>query len=263
LLNCKKLRQTRPLHADRIKERPSNGCGTQVVENVVNVMLHGGGLHLQFGGKRAGQVGMAAGTIRITAIPAERVMTNGRPGSELDVGLRCGSRTLIISALTDLCDINPIGPWVSDRNFERVIPMSGFGAKVSKPHEVSESNSSGMPEEFREAQRKRFNRRLADYAGLKNFGVNLIRVAPGGQSSARHAHTKQDEFVYVLEGEFVLVTDSDGQTVGRGTCIGFPAGTGSSILRFENSPESQHLSGLILLTYLHGESHHPPADCGH
>ena len=104
--------------------------------------------------------------------------------------------------------------------------MSGFGAKVFKPHEVSESNSSGMPEEFREAQRKRYNRRLADHAGLKNFGVNLIRVTPGGQSSARHAHTKQDEFVYVLEGEFVLVTDSGRQTVGRGTCIGFPAGTG-------------------------------------
>src|SRR5262245_3538110 len=104
--------------------------------------------------------------------------------------------------------------------------MPGFGAKVFKPHEVSESNSSGMPEEFREAQRRRYNRRLADYAGLKNFGVNLIRVTPGGQSSARHAHTKQDEFVYVLEGEFVLVTDSGRQTVGHGTCIGFPAGTG-------------------------------------
>jgi len=104
--------------------------------------------------------------------------------------------------------------------------MAGIGAKVFKPNEVGESNSSGMPEEFREAQRKRFNRRLADYAGLKNFGVNLIRVIPGGQSSARHAHTKQDEFVYVLEGEFVLVTDSGRQTIGPGTCVGFPAGTG-------------------------------------
>jgi uncharacterized cupin superfamily protein len=52
--------------------------------------------------------------------------------------------------------------------------MAGFGAKVFKPNEISEINSSGMPEEFREAQKKRFNRRLADYAGLKNFGVNLI-----------------------------------------------------------------------------------------
>ena len=53
-----------------------------------------------------------------------------------------------------------------------------------------------------------------------------MRVAAGGQSSARHAHKKQDEFVYVVEGEFVLVTDAGRETVGPGTCIGFPAGTG-------------------------------------
>jgi uncharacterized cupin superfamily protein len=49
---------------------------------------------------------------------------------------------------------------------------------------------------------------------------------PSGQSSARHAHSEQDEFVYVLEGEFVLVTDADRETAEPGTCIGFPAGTG-------------------------------------
>jgi uncharacterized cupin superfamily protein len=91
---------------------------------------------------------------------------------------------------------------------------------------VPESNASGYPEQFREAQRKRYNRRLGDHAGLNKYGVNLIRVLPGGQSSARHAHSEQDEFVYVLEGEFVLVTDAGRETVGPGTCIGFPAGTG-------------------------------------
>ena len=100
------------------------------------------------------------------------------------------------------------------------------GSKVFKPADVPESNASGYPEPFREAQRKRYNRRLGDYAGLKNYGVNLIRVLPGGQSSARHAHSKQDEFVYVLEGELVLVTDANRETVGPATCIGFPAGTG-------------------------------------
>jgi uncharacterized cupin superfamily protein len=79
------------------------------------------------------------------------------------------------------------------------------GSKVFKPGDVPESNASGYPEPFREGQRKRYNRRLGDHAGLKNYGVNLIRVLPGGQSSARHAHSKQDEFVYVIEGEFVLV----------------------------------------------------------
>jgi len=82
------------------------------------------------------------------------------------------------------------------------------GSKVFRPEDVSESNASGYPEPFREGQRKRYNRRLGDHAGLKNFGVNLVRVLPGGQSSARHAHSRQDEFVYVLEGEFVLVTDA-------------------------------------------------------
>jgi uncharacterized cupin superfamily protein len=79
------------------------------------------------------------------------------------------------------------------------------GSKIFKPGDVPESNASSYPEPFRNAQRKRYNRRLGDYAGLKNYGVNLIRVQPGGQSSARHAHSRQDEFVSVLEGEFVLV----------------------------------------------------------
>ncbi len=100
------------------------------------------------------------------------------------------------------------------------------GSTVFRPADVPEDNSSGYPEPFREAQRKRHNRRLGNHAGLKNFGVNLVRVAPEGQSSARHAHSKQDEFVYVLEGELVLVTDAGRETVGPGTCIGFPAGTG-------------------------------------
>jgi uncharacterized cupin superfamily protein len=100
------------------------------------------------------------------------------------------------------------------------------GSKVFKSADVRESNASSYPEPFRGAQRKRYNRRLGDHAGLKNYGVNLIRVKPGGQSSARHAHSRQDEFVYVLEGEFVLVTDAGRETVGPGTCIGFPAGTG-------------------------------------
>lgn len=100
------------------------------------------------------------------------------------------------------------------------------GAKVFKLTEVAGSNSSGYPAPFREGQRKRWNHRLGDHGGLKNFGVNLVRVEPAGQSSARHAHTKQDEFVYIIEGEFVLVTNAGRQTVGPGTCITFPAGTG-------------------------------------
>jgi len=100
------------------------------------------------------------------------------------------------------------------------------GSKVFRPTDLPESNASGYPAPFRDSQRKRWNRRLGDHGGLKNYGVNFVRVEPGGQSSARHAHTKQDEFVYIIEGEFVLVTDAGRETVGPGTCIAFPAGTG-------------------------------------
>lgn len=100
------------------------------------------------------------------------------------------------------------------------------GSKVFKPEDLPESNSSGYPAPFRDGQRKRWYRRLGDYGGLSNYGVNLVRVEPGGQSSARHSHSKQDEFVYVLEGEFVLITDAGRETVGPGTCIAFPAGSG-------------------------------------
>jgi uncharacterized cupin superfamily protein len=100
-------------------------------------------------------------------------------------------------------------------------------SKVFKPTDLPESNSSGYPAPFRDGQRKRWNRRLGDYGGLKNYGVNFVRVEPGGQSSARHAHTKQDEFVYIIEGEFVLVTDAGRETVGPGTCIAFPGALGT------------------------------------
>jgi uncharacterized cupin superfamily protein len=67
------------------------------------------------------------------------------------------------------------------------------GSKVFRPADVSESNASSYPEPFREGQRKRYTRHPSDHAGLKNYGVNLVRVLPDGQSSARHTHSKQDE----------------------------------------------------------------------
>src|SRR3954447_19052889 len=100
------------------------------------------------------------------------------------------------------------------------------GSKVFKPTDLPESNSSGYPAPFRDGQRKRWNRRLADFGGLKNFGVNFVRVEPGGQSSARHAHTEEDEVVYIVEVEFVLVTGAGRETVGPAACIAFPASTG-------------------------------------
>jgi uncharacterized cupin superfamily protein len=74
----------------------------------------------------------------------------------------------------------------------------------------------------------REKRPLGDLFGLTHFGVNLTRLAPGAASALRHAHTRQDEFVYILEGEPTLVTDA-GETVLRpGMCAGFKAGSGDA-----------------------------------
>ena len=60
---------------------------------------------------------------------------------------------------------------------------------------------------------------------MKNLGVNLVTLGPSGQSSVRHWHTLEDEFVYVLEGEVVLVTNAGEQTLRAGMCAGYPAGS--------------------------------------
>jgi uncharacterized cupin superfamily protein len=70
----------------------------------------------------------------------------------------------------------------------------------------------------------RARQRLGDAAGLTDFGVNLLRLPPGVWSSQRHWHTAEDEFIYVLEGEVVLVTDAGEQILKAGDCAGFKAG---------------------------------------
>ena len=76
----------------------------------------------------------------------------------------------------------------------------------------------------------RDKRPLGDLFGLTNFGVNLTRLAPGGQSALRHAHSKQDEFVYILEGEATLVLDSGETLLRPGMCAGFKAGGEAHVL---------------------------------
>jgi uncharacterized cupin superfamily protein len=70
----------------------------------------------------------------------------------------------------------------------------------------------------------RFRRCLADAAGLTQFGVNLTRLPPGCWSSQRHWHTAEDEFVFVVAGELVLITDDGEEALRAGDCVGFKAG---------------------------------------
>jgi len=83
---------------------------------------------------------------------------------------------------------------------------------------------SAYPPPFDAPCQGRKRRKLGDAAGLTQFGVNLMRLPPGSWTSQRHWHTAEDEFVWIVEGEVVLVTDEGEQTLRPGDCAGFAAG---------------------------------------
>jgi uncharacterized cupin superfamily protein len=83
---------------------------------------------------------------------------------------------------------------------------------------------SGYPKPFDEPCRRRERKALGDAAGLTQFGINLLRLPPGAWSSQRHWHTSEDEFVYVVSGEVVLISDSGEEILRQGDCAGFKAG---------------------------------------
>src|SRR6218665_3441739 len=72
--------------------------------------------------------------------------------------------------------------------------------------------------------RDRYRLQMGDVVGLTQFGVNLLTLKPGVWSSQRHWHRLEDEFVHVVSGEVVLVTDAGGEILRAGDCAGFPAG---------------------------------------
>lgn len=90
------------------------------------------------------------------------------------------------------------------------------------------STPSNYPEPFAARMAGRTKRALGALFGLNNFGVNLTEMAPGTVSALRHAHTRQDEFVYVLHGRPVLRTDAGDTPLAPGMCAGFRAGTGDA-----------------------------------
>lgn len=93
------------------------------------------------------------------------------------------------------------------------------------PAAVTPTRGSSYPDAFRARVAGRSKRRLGEALGLTNFGVNLTTVAPGSASALRHWHARQDEFVYIVSGELVLVTDAGEQTLSAGMVAGFRAGS--------------------------------------
>ena len=89
------------------------------------------------------------------------------------------------------------------------------------------AKQTNYPEPFASRMAGRRKQPLGDLFGLANFGVNLTRLLPGAVSALRHAHTKQDEFVYILQGNPTLHTDEGRTRLSPGMCAGFKAGTGN------------------------------------
>lgn len=93
------------------------------------------------------------------------------------------------------------------------------------PTRVSPRSTSGYPEPFRSRVLPREKRALGDALGLTKVGVNLTTLLPGTESSMRHFHTREDELVFVIEGEVMLRTNEGEQVLTAGMCAGFPAGS--------------------------------------
>ena len=103
--------------------------------------------------------------------------------------------------------------------------------KKIDPSATVRKEGSGYPPPYDERCRERVRHALGDAAGLTQFGVNLQRLPPGAWSSQRHWHTAEDEFVWVVEGEVVLVTEHGEELLRPGDCAGFKAGV----------PDAHHL----------------------
>ena len=102
-----------------------------------------------------------------------------------------------------------------------------FPTAIVASEAAPRAKPTNYPEPFASRMAGREKRPLGDLFGLANFGVNLTRLRPGGASALRHAHSKQDEFVYILAGHPVLITDQGETPLFPGMCAGFKAGTGN------------------------------------
>jgi uncharacterized cupin superfamily protein len=108
------------------------------------------------------------------------------------------------------------------------MPEATFPVAVVASDVAVRALKTSYPEPFASRVAGREKRALGDLFGLKNFGVNLTTLAPGSMSALRHAHAKQDEFVYILQGTPTLYTDEGGKRLTPGMCAGFRAGTGNA-----------------------------------
>ena len=93
------------------------------------------------------------------------------------------------------------------------------------------------PQPFAALMEGRLKRKLGDFFGLSNFGINLTRLSPGGISALLHHHSRQDEFIYILEGTPTLMLGEQEFLMQPGDCFGIQAGTGVGSQLINNSAE--------------------------
>ncbi len=109
-----------------------------------------------------------------------------------------------------------------------IAPMGERPIAIAAADAPARQRPSVYPEPFASRMAGRTKHPLGGLFGLTSFGVNLTRLAPGAGSALRHAHSRQDEFVYVLEGRPTLITDAGETELAPGMCAGFRAGTGNA-----------------------------------
>lgn len=97
-------------------------------------------------------------------------------------------------------------------------------SKKIRIDQAPRARGSRYPAPYDAPCRERVRQRLGDAGGLTQFGVNLTRLAPGSWSSQRHWHRAEDEFIYIIEGELVLISDEGSELLRAGDCAGFKAG---------------------------------------
>ena len=112
-----------------------------------------------------------------------------------------------------------------------------FPIAVIATQVAARTKPSNYPEPFASRMAGRVKRPLGDVFGLSNFGVNLTTLLPGAISALRHAHSKQDEFVYILQGSPVLITDAGETQLYPGMCSGIKAGSGNGQQLLNRSSE--------------------------
>ena len=121
------------------------------------------------------------------------------------------------------------GPYARDARLlmDNRLPAARHVARIASDV-APRMKRTNYPEPFASRVAGREKRALGDPFGLANFGVNLTRLAPGAMSSVRHAHSRQDEFVYVLRGSPTLYTDEGPTRLAPGMCAGFKANSGNA-----------------------------------